>query len=310
MDKKRNGLLEIYRLIICFWPLYYHNFFFWERDYSKFTICELAVDFFFMLSGFFLMRVMRREKDKPAFKGMIKLMLGRVKPMVFSMCFIAVFNLICILLFIKGDYVNTLFELFKYWWFILYLSVAIGLLYLIYRILKSEKIFVIFLILLAAGMAYLHYCVMELGMFGWMLLFFTRTFGCLSAGVLLSYIPSWKNKKHNPSILMVLVLIPTLLYFAYIEKDFFIALAMIFMFGALVYFSTNISVGGAAFDFIGKLSVRIYLYMAFITMLYLLGLANHRVLFLVDLSFALIDTVITSCIEKHYRNKKKAEKTA
>lgn len=311
MNKKRNGLLELYRFILCFWPLYYHNFFFWERDYGKFTVAELAVDFFFMLSGFFLMRAMRREKETPILKGTVKIMLGRVKPMMFTMCFIAAFNLICVALFIRGNYINTLFELFKYWWFVLYLTVAIGLLYLVYRLLKNEKLFAVFLAFLAIGMASLHYCVVELEMFSWMLVFFTRAFGCLSVGILISYIPEWKGGKFNLAIPFVGLLIPVLLYFAYNEKTFLIRLLMIAMFGALMYFSSNISIGGIAFDFLGKLSVRIYLYMAFITMFEILGLTNHRVLFVIDVALAVMDVILTTYRQKYLALKReKSEEPA
>ena len=292
MEKKRNGLLEIYRFILCFWPLYHHNFFFFERDYSIFTVAELAVDFFFMLSGFFLMRAMRRLKDEPVLRGMSKLMLGRTKSMAFTMCFIAAFNLVCILLFIKEDYFGVLFELFKYWWFVLYLVIAIGLLYLAYRLLKNEKVFAVFLIVLSLSMACLQYAVVVEEMFIPELVFVARALGCIPVGILISYIPNLKIKKFNPCILLVAVLIPALLFMAYGEKTFLTRLVMIAMFGALMYFSVNISVGGRVFDAIGKLSVRMYLYMAFITMLYLLGLTNHRVLFVIDVTLAVMDLTV------------------
>ncbi len=313
MDNKRNGLLEIYRFIICFLPLYYHNYFFFKRDYSKFPICELAVDFFFMLSGFFLMRIMRREKDTPVFKGLGRIMLGRVKPMLFTVGFIAAFNFICMALFIRGDlmhYVDTFFDLFKYWWFVIYLTIAIGVLYLIYRLLKSEKKFIIFLAVLALAMAYLHYLVVVEGMFSWRVLFTTRTFGCIPMGILVSYIPALKIKKFNPSIPIVVVLVPTLIYLAYIEKGFFTCIGMILMFGALMYFSCNINVGGPVFDLIGKLSVRMYLYMAFVTMFEILGLTNHRILFVIDVALASLDLIVDYYRTKYKALKKKTEKTA
>ena len=148
MKSKRNGLLEIYRFIICFWPLYYHNFFFWPRDNKTFTVAELSVDFFFILSGFFLMRIMRREKETPVFQGAWRIMFSRVKPMIFTMCFIAAFNFICVALFIKEDYYNTIHLCFMYWWYVLFLTIAIGVFYLVYRLLKSEKRFVAFLVVL------------------------------------------------------------------------------------------------------------------------------------------------------------------
>ena len=257
--KKRNGLLEIYRFLLCFIPLYYHSFFYFERNYEIFTVPELTVDFFFMLSGFFLMSSMRRLKDEKTFVGMVKIMFGRVKPMLFTLCFISAFNLVCILIFVRENYFNTLFELFKYWWFVLFLTVGIGLIYLVYRALKSEKLFIAFLIVLAIGMACLHYYVVVESKFVIEVVFFTRALGCISAGILVSYIPKLKIKKFNYSIPIVILILPTLIYLFYNKKNFFICILMIFMFGALMYFSTAINVGGRIFDLLGKLSVRIYL---------------------------------------------------
>ena len=301
MQSKRNGLLELYRFILCFWPLYAHEFFFWEKEYSKFSVAELTVDFFFILSGFFLMRAMRKEKDRPVLKGFWNIIFGRVKPMLFTMCFIAAFNAVCIALFIRENYFNTLFELFKYWWFVLFLSLGIGLLYLVYRALKTERRFAIFLVILSASMTILQYVVVEKNMFIDELVFFARTLGCIPVGILISYIPMLKQMKFNVSIPIVIVLIPTLFYFAYNEKTFFVRLLMIGMFAALVYFSSNISFGSKICDLLGQLSVRIYLYMAFITMLYIFGLTHHRILFVIDLALATLDLVVSI-----YRQKYKA----
>jgi peptidoglycan/LPS O-acetylase OafA/YrhL len=298
MEKKRNGLFEVYRFILCFLPLYYHNFFFWERNYEIFGIPELAVDFFFMMSGFFLMNSMKKLKEEKIIVGIGKIMFGRVKPMMFTLCFISAFNFLCVILFIRENYLDTLFDLFKYWWFVLYLSIAIGVLYFVYRILRKEKIFITFLVILALGMACLHYAVVVQGLFISELVFFTRAFGCLSAGILVSYIPKIKKWKLLPSILAIALLIPSLFYLAYAIKTFFVGLAMIFMFGALMYFSSHISLGGKVFDLIGQLSVRVYLYMAFITMFRILGLTNNRILFIIDVTIASMDLVVC-----YYRNK-------
>ena len=308
MDKKRNGLLEIYRFMLCFMPLYYHNFFFLERNYDIFEVPELAVDFFFMLSGLFLMGSMRKLGEERILVGMWKLMFSRAKPMMFTMCFITAFNAICVALFIRERYLHTIFHLFKYWWFVWYLVLAIGILYVVYRLLKSEKRFVVFLVILAAAMATLHYFVVEEGKLITELVFFTRAFGSVSAGILVSYIPRWKNEKFNPAIPAVVVLLPTLLYLYYNDKTFLTCLVMIAMFGALIYFSTHISVGGRVFDLLGKLSVRMYLYMAFLTMLSYLGLTNHRVLFVIDIALASLDLAVDYYRQRYKALKRKTEK--
>ena len=152
-------------------------------------------------------------------------------------------------------------------------------------------------------MACLQYTVVVKEMFIDELVFVARSLGCIPVGILLSYIPKWECKKFNPAIPIVVVLIPTMLYLAYNEKTFFIRLLMIAMFGALMYFSTHISVGGRVFDLLGKLSVRMYLYMAFVTMIEMLGVGNHRALFVIDVAAASLDLAVC-----YYRDKYKALK--
>ena len=301
MQSKRNGLLELYRFILCFWPLYYHKYFFWLDDGSKFSVVELAVDFFFVLSGFFLMRAMRKEKDQPVFKGMWNAMYGRVKPLTFTLCFIAAFNAVCVVLFVRENYLHTIFHLFMYWWYVLYLIVAIGLFYLVYRVLKSEKRFAIFLAVLAVLMATLQYLVVVEGLLFFDLSFVLRALGCVAVGMLLSYVPMMKPMKFNLSIPLVIILIPTLFYFAYNEKTFFIRLLMLSLFSALVYFSSHISFQSKICDYLGQLSARIYLYMAFVAMLHLLGLTHYRILFVIDVALATLDLALSI-----YRQKYKA----
>ena len=118
MKKNRNGLLEIYRFLICFWPLYYHDFFLWRRSSEAFSGEILSINFFFMLSGFFLMRVMRREKDTPVLKGVMNIMLGRVKPLAFTMGFILAFDLVYLIFFVKENRFYELYWLVRDWGFV------------------------------------------------------------------------------------------------------------------------------------------------------------------------------------------------
>ena len=134
------------------------------------------------------------------------------------------------------------------------------------------------------------------------LVFVARALGCIPVGILLSYIPALKPRKFNVSVPAVVLLIPTLFYFAYNEKTFFIRLLMIALFGALMYFSCNIPVGGRVFDLLGQLSVRIYLYMAVLTMLRIFGITNYRMLCVIDLFVASLDLMIHI-----YRQKYKAQ---
>ena len=60
--KQRYGLLDIYRFILGFWVMFHHNFFFMERRYDIFSKAQLSVDFFFVISGYFLLRSMQKKR--------------------------------------------------------------------------------------------------------------------------------------------------------------------------------------------------------------------------------------------------------
>ena len=307
MDNKRNGLLEIYRFILCFWPLYHHNFFFMERDHSRFTVANLAVDFFYVLSGFFLLKSMEKRKGEGVILGSAKVVYDRAKPMLFSIAYITSFSLLCILLFIREDHLKVAFEVVKYWWFILYLLVAVAIFYLLHRAIKNKWVFLVAMFVISLGSVIFHYAVERRGFLINELTFPARTIGCIALGVIVSYIPRFKTKRFNVNIIATILLFLSILYLAYGEKSYNTCIVMILMFAALVYFSSNISVSGKVFDLAGKLSTRIYLYMAFVTVIYYLGITNHRMLFVIDVFLAVLDMVLTNYREKYLALKRKVE---
>ena len=299
MQKKRNGLLEIYRLLFCFWVMFYHDFFFFENTRDVFQGAPLAVDFFFILSGFFLIRSMRELKGEPTLLGAAKLVFSRMKPLLFSVIFITSFNAVCTLLFIHEDYLDVIFCVIKYWWYLLYLFIATGLLYIVYRLMKSEKAFCVFLFVLMISMTVFHYAVEERGFLIYEFTYVARTFAPLSFGMLISFIPRLKGKWVFLSSVIVFALVVLLFCLAYGEKKYLICLAMVCLFGVLIYFTSTIPVSGRIFDLIGKLSTRMYLYMSFVSMLHVLGLKQHRVLFVIAVFLAVIDLFVT-CYRKKY----------
>ena len=292
MQKKRNGLLELYRLFFCFWVMHHHEFFFFKNTGKSFSVAPLAVDFFFILSGFFLLSSMRKLREEKPLVGAGKLMWSRLKPISFALFFAAAFNAICMALFIRENILGVLFTNFCYWWYLLYMTLAIGVLYLVFRWIKSEKGYAIFLAVLALTMGVFHYAMENHGFFIYEFTFVARAFGCLALGILCSYIPKWKPKKFNFSVLFVLVLVPVTGYLAYAPKDYWISLGMIGLFVALVYFTSNVNAGGKVFDVVGQLSARMYVYMSFVSMLHVLGLVHDRLLFVIDVSLATVDLLL------------------
>ena len=61
--KQRYGLLDIYRFLLGFWVMFHHNFFFLEVRHDIFSKAQLSVDFFFVISGYFLLRSIQKNAD-------------------------------------------------------------------------------------------------------------------------------------------------------------------------------------------------------------------------------------------------------
>lgn len=307
--KQRHGLLDIYRFFLGFWVMFHHNFFFVELRQDIFSTAQLSVDFFFVISGYFLLRSIEKKQAARVHIGVGELLWSRIKPLLFSILFITAFNVVCIALFIREDVLQKTFDIFRYWWYVLYLLIAAAVFYLLFRLIKSRRAFAVVLFIIAVGMAVLDYFIEIRGILVYELTFWTRTFGCIATGMLISYLPSWKYKRVNFSIPIVIILIPAISYLAYGEKDFFTCILMIILFTALVYFSTNIPFGGRVTDIMGRLSTRMYLYMSFITTLYMLGLTHHRMLFVIDVALAVMDLVLSGYKQK-YERLKSADKKA
>ena len=300
MEKKRNGLLEIYRLFFCFWVMYYHDFLFLGKT-GDFSGGYLGVEFFFILSGFFLMRSMRKVKDEPMMKGIKKLVGSRFKTMAMPLLVVIPFNLICATIFFFNDFIYSFGFSICYLWYVWYLLMGIAVFYLLYRLVKKEKWFVVLLSVLAVLMCALHFAIgAKYDYYAHYSLFGVRTLWTMSVGILLSYIPQkalkWKN--FNLYILFIPILFGVIFYLAYIPKTYALHFLIVVLFVVLIYISRTVNVGGRFFDYIGKLSVRMYIYMALLCILTLFGLEDCRILFVIDFVLANLDLYLSKYYEK------------
>lgn len=292
------GIFELYRILLCIWPLYHHGFFL-IRENGTFTYPQLTVDFFFIISGFFLISSMRKLKKENIWIGTKKLMFSRLTPILSPLLACIVFNALCMILFIRSDIFNTLFINFRYWWYILYLVLGIALLFFAFRLIKNEKLYIIFLVALLITMGVFHYFLEIREFFIYEFTYMARTFACLSLGMLFSYLPKWSPKKFNVNAVIVAILVPFMIYLAYAPKNYLICLCMIALFAVLTYFSSNVNLNGKTFNLLGKMSSRMYVYMSFVSMLCVLGFDNCVMLFIIDICLSILDLLINYYYKKY-----------
>jgi hypothetical protein len=80
---------------------------------------------------------------------------------------------------------------------------------------------------------------------------------------------------------------------------------IIILFALLIYFTLGTNLSGRVFDFIGALSMRMYIYMAILCMLELFGVTYYRTLFFIDLILALTDMFLFGFLFKKLVERKK-----
>ena len=245
----RNSLLELYRFLFAMWVVWYHGYFLFSNRF--FDHGYLAVEFFFILSGFYFLKGMDKYKDKPFFSGLGKMLWDKVKPLGFPFVVGLVFV-------VWQGVLEAKPVLMGYLWYIPIMLLAFALIYTIRRLVKGRLPFVISLAAIAVVSYLILYIpiVEQLGV--------ARGLGAVSLGVLISLIPKriFKIKMINLNAIFVVLLFFTVLLLAFLPKENLISeyFLVLLLMPALIYFTSTLSFNFKFFNFLGSLSFLIYSY--------------------------------------------------
>lgn len=292
---KRNSLLELYRFLCAMWVVYYHGFFIFKNNF--FSHGYIAVEFFFILSGFFLIKGINRHIEKPFFKGLISFLWKRIKalglPFIIGVIFAVWF------MFIEGE-ITTL----GYLWYIPFMLLAFVVVFILKKLIKNEKIFISIIFLITAVSYVLLYVPI---LKGWGLF---RGLGGVCLGVLISYIPklNLKVKFFNFNWLITFVLFCASVCLACLPKpnlisEYFLVLLLLPM---LIYFTNNLNVNCKFLNFLGSLSFGLYAYQCVIRVIEHYAPIAQYWLFAILIGLVLIDKLII-CLFKYFKNKSKKQ---
>lgn len=282
---KRNGLIELYRFLFAMWVVYYHGFFFTKTNI--FSHGYLAVEFFFILTGFYLLKSIDKCDKTPFSKNFFLFIWKRLKSL--GVAFIIGFLFSTIYFAFNPSW--YIFGIFGYLWYIPMMLAGIALIYILRKFIKSDTWF--FAILIA--LTILSYTLIWTALEGWSIF---RAIGGISLGVLISNIPKLrlKLKGLNFNLLISLAIFATTIYLAFLPKsnlniDYIMTLLC---FPSLLYFSSQTTeLNNPIFNFLGSLSFGLYAYQCILRILEYFGwLTDQFWLCIILISIVLAESLI------------------
>lgn len=294
---QRNSLIEFYRFLFAMWVVWYHGFFAFKNQF--FNHGYIAVEFFFILSGFYLIKSINKYNQESLCKGLVNFLWKRIKslglPFVFGLIFAVWY------MFLDGQ-----ISLLGYLWYIPFMLLSFALIFILKRLTKNNKWFILILISIVV-ISYLLLYIPVLK--GWGLF---RGLGGVSLGVLISYIPkvNLKTKNINFNWIITIFTFCLIIYLAYLPKENLISeyLLVLLLMPMLIYFTNTLNVNCKFFNFLGSLSFGLYSYQCVLRVLEFYLFLEQYWLFLILVSLVLIDKMIVA-VYKRFRNRSVRTKT-
>jgi peptidoglycan/LPS O-acetylase OafA/YrhL len=248
-DKKteRNAFIEFFRFLFALWIVWYHGFIPKGALQGTGILSGgwLAVEFFFLLSGFLFVPFYNKFKDEPKFKGLCKFTVKKCASLglIFVIAFaFAVWYCIYDEGFSWLSVVSVFFigwsPFYGFLWYIPRLILTYILLYVLCRLCKNNKKI---LVPLLAAIALLCYTL-------WFTVFpedgYMRGFSGIAFGVLLSFIPelNLKYKRFHFNRLFFILSAGAAAVLLFVPKNIYLQAAIIPCFASLIYFGFQVDI--------------------------------------------------------------------
>lgn len=292
--KKKNSFIELYRFIFSLNVVKNHGYFPYQGRY--FHPGRISVEFFFVLSGWFLRKSLNKYTDLPYWKGLFTLIKDKILILGIPFLVGMIFNIPCrILMGMEGWWD---FSILGYLWYIHHMLLVFVFYYTIRKFVKSEKWFIVITALTCLISSVFHAIPM---FFSWG---YFRAFSAMSLGILISYLPSIKLKRHW------LLWIPLLFVWMYVLRMFLFDFLFIeeqildlFIYPALIYLTFQISLHNKVFNYLGSLSFGLYAYQSVARLLRLSNLGNSWIYFIIIVTLTIMTDLIMRTI-RHTRIEK------
>jgi len=261
VKNNKNGLVELLRFLCSVWVAYFHGFFPVLSD--KFNGVNTAVDFFFMISGYFFLKSVETYKERPLGEGVLFIFWGRTKRFIVPLIIAALSILYCNIVF-EFEF-NGFNWPFSFLWFFAAQFVFLSLFFLLIRKIKRTSIFNIACVIIIC-VSIFTFRVLSVEFYR-----VAKGPAMVAIGMLLSQVPkieirlkdSFKSERFTIAVNSVgfAVAFFVFVYLAYLPKyEIWKLHFMDCLVGpAVLYFATALPVRSKFLNFLGEFSVFIYL---------------------------------------------------
>ena len=293
--KNKNSLIELMRFLFALWVLYYHSYVPFKSN--MFSDGFLAVEFFFVLSGFYLVRSIDKYVDKPIKQGLFGFLKHRFSaisiPSLINEIFVLYYS------FAFGSEYNFLFG---YLWYIRDLFAAMAVIFLLRKYIKRDRTFYIVMASLS---------LMSFFAFQWIPLLAWpggpfRSIAAMPIGMLAALIPKIKLSSKGkcsklPAFIIVFGLFVSALACLSIasspEKPMLIKyLLVIVVYPLMLYFASCINFNSAFLNWLGSLSFPIYAFQCILRVVEQYFISNDAHLFILLIVLVLVYSAVISII--------------
>ena len=263
----KNGIVELFRFLCSIWVAHYHGFLPITSSKGYFDGVNISVDFFFLVSGLFFLRSIEKYRERPLKEGIRHIFWDRTKGFIVPLAIAALSILLCNIIF-PLDFGGFNWPL-SFLWFFAAQFVYLTLLFIILKNTKKRSTFNIV-------------CIVVIAIFMSLSLFmddsferqFDRVFrgpAMLALGMLVSQVPKISIKAKNEltgarmtlllNIIGFAVSAGAFAYLSYLPTytTFKAHLFTCIICPAFLYFATSLPVHGKLFNWLGEISIFIYL---------------------------------------------------
>ncbi len=296
----KNSIMELLRFLFSLWVLYFHGYVPYRNE--LFSDGKLSVEFFFVLSGFFLVRSMKKYESLPFFKGLSTFLFHRFK----SLSVVFIIGEIFVLIYSFAFDFSYNF-MFGFLWYIRDLFMAMAFFFVMRKLLKKDSLFYGFIALLSFFSIFISGKLP--GCTEWPGGAF-RAFASMPIGMLVAAIPRFTDKSKEGKSKKALICAAVAGFVAigilclYIiatptKSLYMIYVLVIFGYPALLYFANQIPLNVGFFNWLGTLSFPIYSFQCILRVINELGVTNDTHLFIIIVVLVLSYSFVSESIKKN-----------